>query len=581
MAEEKEKTPLKSFLVADCGSSNTTVTLLDLADGAYRLIARASAPTTAAAPWSDLLAGLQNAINQIGEITGRNFLNERGELIRPMRKDGAGVDQFAAVVSAAAPLETVLVGLFEDVSIASARRVLQTTYAREVDTLSLMDTRSEQEQLAAILKKQPDLIFLVGGTDGGAKQRLLKLVETVALAVDLLAGVKRPQIVYAGNSTLREPVAETFGEKTNVLVAANIRPSLESEQLEEACQLISQLYDEIKVERLPGIREIREWSEYPILPTAQAFSHVIFYLAALQKGRVMGLDVGNNSVTLVSATSNKVNVAVQSNRGIGRSVSQLLQQMPPARIARWLPTETPAEEIRNYLYHRSLFPQTVPMNEAELWLEQAVIRELISCTVMDSLSALNWSSRRFFPPHRLYVLRGNALVNAPHPSQTALMFLDALQPTGLFSVAFDKQGILPALGALAAHQPLPVVQALEAGLLADIGWVVAPVGEGQKGQKVLHVKVESEEGKVELDVEYGKIERESFLLRPGKSADVTLRPGKRFDIGFGPGQGREKIRLTGGMLGLVIDARGRPLFLPTNETERQNSVRNWRMDIGG
>ncbi|MCA9918232.1 MAG: glutamate mutase L, partial [Anaerolineales bacterium] len=60
----------ESFLVADCGTTHTTVVLFDVVAGAYRLIARTAVPTTTHAPWYDVTRGVRQAISHISEITG-------------------------------------------------------------------------------------------------------------------------------------------------------------------------------------------------------------------------------------------------------------------------------------------------------------------------------------------------------------------------------------------------------------------------------------------------------------------------------------------------------------------------------
>jgi hypothetical protein len=160
-----------------------------------------------------------------------------------------------------------------------------------------------------------------------------------------------------------------------------------------------------------------------------------------------------------------------------------------------------------------------------------------------------------------------------------LMVLDALQPKGIFALAVDRHGILPALGLLSPHNPRLVVQSLEGGVLDDLGWVIAPVGRARPGQVALNVRMESEAtGTLQIEVAYGTLE--VLPLAPGHEAELKLRPTRRFDVGFGPGKGR-KIRVHGGDVGLVIDARGRPLQLPDDETERRNLARQWLWDLGG
>jgi len=254
----------------------------------------------------------------------------------------------------------------------------------------------------------------------------------------------------------------------------------------------------------------------------------------------------------------------------------------PADIARWTPTEISAEETADFVFNRSLHPFTMAMTETDQYLEQALAREVIRNAVQATAVDLGWSrpgELTMLPPFDLLLARGSLLANTARAGQAMLLLLDAFQPTGVFSIALDQYGVLPALGALATHQPLTVVQALEAGVLTDLGWVIAPAGKSQTGKKVLKIVIESEQAGFEGDIEYGKIE--IFPIPPKQPARVTIKPTRRFDVGFGPGQGKT-ITLYGGTVGgLVVDARGRPLTLPHDDADRRSLVRKWLWDMGG
>jgi MutL protein len=580
--EDPQSETYESFLVADCGSTHTTMVLFDMVAGSYRLIARTAVPTTAAAPWFDLSQGVQQAISRISEISGRKLLSEQGRLIRPVRTDGSGVDHFTAVVSAAQPLDVLLVGLFDEVSITSARKALRSIYHHEKDRLTLSDQRPPHEQVGAVVQSQPDLILIAGGIDGGAEDRLLQIVESVGLGLSVMSSSKVPEVIFAGNIKLCERIIEMMGDFANVQTANNLRPTLETEQLDDVVRLATELYEDLKINALPGIRELRDWSSYPILPTAHAFAAVCHYFSALQKQLVLGVDLGSNSVSLITASPEQAKVSIHSELGTGFPVSNLLDKVSVDEVRQWVSTEVSAAETADYIFNKSLYPFSVPTSEKELQLEQAVARTLIRCAAAATGNDAHWpvvGTQVAPPPFGLLLARGSTLANAPRPGQIMLMLLDALQPTGVFSISLDRYGVLPALGALAAHQPLAVVQTLEAGVLSDLGWVIAPTGKGQPGKKVMDISIESEQVSFEGEIEFGKIE--IFPIAPGKLATVTVKPTSRFDIGFGPGQGK-KMMLTGGQVGgLVIDARGRPFALPRDVAERRSLVRKWLWDMGG
>ncbi|WP_420628596.1 glutamate mutase L [Candidatus Leptofilum sp.] len=580
--EPQEVERYESFLVADCGSTHTTVALFDMVAGAYRLIARTAVPTTAHAPWFDVAQGVQQAISRITEITGRKLLNEQGRLIRPVRTDGSGVDHFTAVTSAAQPLDVLLVGLFDEVSITSARKALRSVYHHEKDRLTLSDQRPTHEQVGAVVQSQPDLIFITGGTDGGAEDRLLQVVESVGLGLSVMSDSQEPQVVFAGNIKLRERVQTMLSEYANVQIANNLRPTLETEHLDDAIRVVRELYEDLKINAMSGVQELQDWSNGPILPTAQAFGGVCHYLAALHQQSVLGVDLGSDSVSLIMATPEQAHVSVHSDMGMGHSAATLLERVAVDDVRQWIPTEVSAEETADYIFNKSLHPFAISTNEKMLQLEQAVARTLIRCAAAETGRDGRWplmGEQLTPPPFGLLLARGSTLANAPRPGQIMLMLLDALQPTGIFAMALDRYGVLPALGALASHQPLAVIQTLEAGVLSDLGWVIAPTGRGQLGRKALDVSIESDEIRFEGEIEFGKIE--IFPIAPGKQAKVTVKPTGRFDIGFGAGQGKT-MTLTGGLAGgLVIDARGRPFSLPRDEADRRSLMRKWLWDMGG
>ncbi len=570
-----------SYLIADVGRMTTTVVLLDVVGASYRLIARATAPTTAAAPWSDVTAGVSQAVRQITRTTGRQLMNERGYLIQPAQQNGAGVDHFGLVISAGLPLRALLAGLYEDVSLVSARKALGATYYKEVETLSLADTRDEAEQVTAVIEAKPDVVFIAGGTDGGAEARLMQLMDAINLGLQASRTAQRPQIIYAGNVNLREPARQLFGNKANVHAADNVRPTLDSEQLSDAAHIAGSLYEELKIQTLPGIQELLDWSSFPAQATARAFARVSQYFAALQNQRILGVDLGGGSVSFILADPAGEQVSVQSDLGMGRPIRNLLDKVTPDAVNQWVPVEVSAADTADFILNKSIHPQTIPMTEPELYLEQAAAREVLRCALAKTAETWGWEfngPQPVLPAFGLLLARGGLLANSPRPGQALLVLLDALQPAGAFSVAVDQYGALPALGLLAAHAPEAAAQVLEAGVLSDLGWVIAPSGKGQLGKTAVKVSIDTTG--MEGDVEFGKIE--IFPIPPGQLVEVTVQPAGKLDIGFGPGQGRRKMKIHGGIVGgLVIDARGRPLTLPGDAAERRSLARKWLWDMGG
>jgi hypothetical protein len=105
------------------------------------------------------------------------------------------------------------------------------------------------------------------------------------------------------------------------------------------------------------------------------------------------------------------------------------------------------------------------------------------------------------------------------------------------------------------------------------------VGTAGEGDLVLRARLKyPDKQTLTLDVTYGSIE--VIPLEAGQKATLELRPTRQFDIGWGR-RGRGAVaEVDGGPLGIVIDARGRPLALPEGEDDRRRVLQKWRWNIG-
>ena len=181
------------------------------------------------------------------------------------------MDTFAATLSAGPAIKTVVVGLLNDVSVESVQRLARTIYTRVVDTIGLNDKRKSEEQIDSLLRISPDLILVAGGTDGGATHSVQHLIETIGLACYLLPTEKRPALLFAGNKNLAEEIKSTMQPLTSSLsISANIRPNLETEDLQPAQHALAELYTQIRRGQMNGVDELNNWSSNALVPTAYA-----------------------------------------------------------------------------------------------------------------------------------------------------------------------------------------------------------------------------------------------------------------------------------------------------------------------
>jgi hypothetical protein len=575
-----------SLLAIDVGAVSTRAMLFDVVDGRYRFLASGTASSTTEAPFFDIGEGIRRAIDQLHSITGREFIGRDEQLIIPSKPDGSGVDTCVATVSAGAPLKVVAVGLLEDISAESAVRLASTTYAQVVDTLSLNDRRKQAARIDSIMRLRPDLVIVAGGTDNGASQSVISLLEPVGLACYLSPERQRPEVLYAGNQSLVDEVEALLGPLAHLSISPNIRPALDVEQLSVAQPELAQVYRSIRIRDMNGVLELDKWAGGKLIPTATAFGRMIRFLSHVYdsaKG-VFGVNVGASATVVAAGFSGDLHLGVYPDLGLGPNVIEILENLHIDGIARWLPVDIPANEIQDYIYNKSLAPYTLPASQEVLALEQALARQVMQMGVKRLLDGLPFHIRSrshgLMPLFEPIVATGSVLTNAPSLGQSLLTLLDGLQPTGVTTMVLDQNNIMPALGAAAGINSILPVQVLESSTFINLGTVISPSGNAPYGALALRVKVK-QEGSAEttLEIKHGTLE--VIPLPLGKAANLHLQPLNRFDVGMGgPGRGGS-VRVVGGALGVIIDARGRPLRLPKEDARRRDLLKKWIWTLGG
>lgn len=581
-----EAPSIESVLVADCGTVSTKLMLIDRVADSYRFVAQTETRTTGGAPWNDLSVGVIQAAQELEGITGRRLMAS-GHIITP-RQDLDGVDAFVITLNAVSPLRVVLAGLVEEMSLESARRAVVGTYATIEAALSHHgNLRSPQETWARTIRDiAPDVVLLVGGVDGGAHRPVIELAEAIALAVSMLEKDHRPSVLYAGNAALRSQIAKLLGDITRVVIVDNVHPGAETEHLGPAQSALEQVYVENRLRVAPGVETLSLWSRLPFVPVANAFSRVVDFLwhreGNMDRG-VLGVDVGAATTTMAANFGGRSYINVY-NHGTASGLIDWVEAHGMDDLLRWLPEPLDADSLLAMLYNTELLPSTVPQSPLEVSVALAVVREILRSAVSIArptwdVSGATFGSGDVMPRLDPIVISGGGIVYAPRPGQALLAMLDGVQPVGISTLLLDVNRAAPAIGAVAGIRPLIAASALEAGALVSLGTVISPVGQTKLGETVLRLRISYDSGSP-LDVEARYGELEIWPLPVGQRATLEIRPHRRFDIGMGPGQGG-KVEVLGGLVGLVVDARGRPLVLPRNVEQHRRALKRWILDVGG
>lgn len=585
-----EHNAYQSIIAADLGSTLTHACLIDKVDGVYRLVAKAESPTTWTEPENDISVGLYRAVKRLEQITQRSLLDDNDEILTPEQPLGQGVDAVVACANAAPPLQCVVVGLTDNLSVESAQRACAAANAVVTHVISLSSRlrRWDDETVDALLRRPPDVLVMVGGTDTSPVEGLESMARVLAILFEDVAAERRPVVVFAGNQEARRPVSAILSAVFDFRVVDNVRPTVRVESLGELQRELADIYEQVKLATLPGYRRLRQWSVAPVLATMRALSHTLRFLCQrddLPQG-ILGVDIGGTNTYIGVSHGSLYQWAIGANLGTSFGAAGLLEQTPVASLQRWLPYAASDDEVLSNLQNAHLRPHSIPQTIEDLLLLHAASREAMALTMQrmwrqywqgDSLAAEPGTAST--PPFDVIAARGGVLANTPQDGLVALTLIDALQPTGMARLVMDWAGLWPALGVLASVQPLAAAQVLRYDGFRELGTLIAPVGEARVGENALHLKMTHRDGaKVELDVPAGSLQVLPLAL--DEQAMIEVRPSARFDIGLGRKGYGGRAWVRGGTLGLIVDTRGRPLPVPQDLATAQRWVANHLVSLG-
>jgi MutL protein len=578
--------PPESILFADCGAVATKAGLVDRIDGEYRLVGVGRAQTTVEPPIADIIVGVQGAIGELETLTGRQLLSDEGTLISPEAATGAGVDAFAATTSAALPLRVVVMGLSRDFSVASAHRALTSAYVVLEQTIAAdeesgrwgangADGRASgsSEAIDDLSVSHPDLVLMVGGSDGGAVGPLLEMANIIASISAAMDEDARPLVLFAGNREARAQVAERLGSLVEFRAVDNVRPGLDSENLPPLEVELERIFYERQVKRIPGLDTLSGWCDKPVLTTASAYELVARYVAKRYGLRVLAVDLGGASTVLIRADPTQAKRALSADFGVAYGLDRLIDRVGLDRIARWLPKSIMLDRAHAQVLNQALRPWTTPILEEERQALNAAAREVLALAA--GLPQDGEASAT-----DLVLLSGAPLVRGGKLNSLMAIALDALDLGGTFSVAADLTGLAPALGALAAVSPGAAAQVLERDAFVTLGTAVVPTITARLGDSpAVQARIETALGGC-LDVQVASGSLELIPLGLGEKARVELHLAGAVNLDSSGKGGVVMREMEGGMVGLVIDARGRPLPVGDDLDHQRERAQRWLWDLG-
>ena len=570
---------VKVILATDCGSTTTKAILIQFVDGQYRQTHRGEAPTSVEEPFADVTIGVINAVTEVAELADRKLVDADGRIIQPA-KGNAGCDLYISTSSAGGGLQMLVAGVVRQMTAESAKRAALGAGAIVMDVIASNDQRRPHDQIQRIRELRPDMILISGGTDGGTTTHVVQIAELIAPAKPQprFGSDYRMPIIYAGNAKAASLIEDVFDDTVDLAIVENLRPVLERENLGPARDKIHDVFLEHVMAHAPGYDKLMSWVDAPIMPTPGAVGNILQTIAKRQSINAVGVDIGGATTDVFSVFGGTFNRTVSANLGMSYSISNVCAEATMPNILRWVHFDMDERELRNRVKNKMIRPTTIPQTIEALVFEQAVAREALRLayqqhkefattlkgvqqqrTVGDTFSQQT-GGQTIVDSMKLDLIvgSGGVLSHAPRMHQTALMLIDAFQPEGITRLAKDSIFMMPHLGVLAQVHPKAAMEVFDRDCLIYLGTCVASVGPAKAGRTSFEYAITGDTLNESGEMCWGDLKL--LALGQQETARITLTPARGVDVGGGPGK-RVEQTVHGGTVGLVLDARGRPLVL--------------------
>lgn len=570
----KEIVETSSVLAIKIDKRASKVFFFDIVDEKYHLIASSEVKTTYAPPYNDIREGISKAIDRISHITGRRFFDDESNFISPVQADGSGVDNIVITFGFFSEIKVVSMGLLESVSLESLKKLLSMTQLDHIDQVGMNDQRKLEEIISLFKNKTPEMVIISGGIDDGAATSIFKQLEMLLFCIKLLPKEKRPYIIFSGNEGLETKIRETINEITLFDLTPHLRYSLDKENLNPAFIKVNKINGELMHQKIGGFGALANFSQSPPMPFSQSMILMAKFLSLIiddQKKKLLIIDFGKESISFTTGNGGEGTFRYL-NYSLNNNFEQFLKEVNIQEIIQTSYEPLDEEEIKLYLWEKTLTPDFVPTTLNHLAIEKA----LISSIIKNHLFTYGLDSGARANAFDQIIFSGEIFANYLQAPEALLSIIDGVLPAGISTFYLDSNGILPVLGSIANTNRVLPVQILESSTISLLAKVITIVSTVKIGTMIASIKIEYGDGIInELSIEQGMIYR--LPVPTGQIVKIKIEQKNRFDIDSTILS--KSLSIQSGICGIIVDARGRPVMLPKEEVKRKDLFKKWLYNL--
>jgi len=570
----------ESMVALDVGSAFVKAILIDRVGDTHRFISRGLAPQLGPDERGSLSMSLMEALSDLEANSGRAIVGIDGLPIIP-EELGSGVDAVGSTMSVLGYLEAAVAALNEDRSLGLAEAALRSVPSKITAKITGKEIVARGDAFAefaeALRDRPPHIVVLVGGGNRKPDRVVVTMAEAIAVAASLIRPQVRPVLVYAGPDSLRSGIIAAVSERMQVRVVENVAPDARSANLAPLREELDSIYVSAVMKGMHDRESLEKWSSSGMLSVGRA----MLKLFSRPGVDVLAADVGARSTVLVRSSGSQV--LVEPECGVGDGAAHLLERLGVESVGRWFVEEISPGTTEAWALNRKLRPWIRSSGQVDRQIEMGFARAALGVALRSAMEAWPDGRGRYpdvSPVVDMVVGGGGVLSRAESTAEVASALIDGLQPAGVCRLALDWGNLSPGLGSLVTAHPGAVRAVLERDAILVLGTLVAPIGRGKWGKRALRVELVRPDGESLLvDVEAGSMVR--VPLQEGVVARARIYPTRQYDMGTGRSGQALEVEVEGGRLGLIIDARGRPLPEVERLPDRAKYLRQWAAALRG
>lgn len=439
------------------------------------------------------------------------------------RTDGADLK-----VTSGEPFRVAILGGRDPANIAAAYAAALGANVDVVLELTTAGRSSLIDRATALRDARPEAVLILaekGDVDG-----TIDLVEALRMACG--SGSGAPTLLVAAEERARALIAASAGALSIEAIPGPLMPHAR----------------ESIVARLRGLRRVGP----AVVLRDEAIEAAARSLAAVSSRSTIVVDVSGGSTSIAFASASGAMIAAHSRLGIGPGADRIVARAGVDRVRRWMPRAIDAPALLERVFNRARWPDAVAPSALALALEMALAREALAHLLREAQrGGLDIAAMR----RAQTIVATGELARLPRAAQTALVLIDALDTPGTQVLARERPDALVVAGAIATRDKTADVS----GAIEDVALVAT-----LSPKRPLDVTVIDSTGTIAE-----RVGRGAFFLVP-TTGPVELRvAGVAARHRVGPFA-----------LGVIFDARGRPIELPPRDAERLPTVARWCSALG-